>query len=121
MQRVFLSRMVNTPIMRMFSTGGRQFGKVKYFNNEKGFGFIARDDGEDVFVHQSQIKKDGFRSLRLNEDVEFEVEQNRNDPSKIFAVNVTGPEGEDVVGTSKEEFLRMKEAREFRDDSRGRF
>jgi cold shock protein len=117
MQRVLFSRFVSTPVMRMFSTG-RQLGKVKYFNNEKGFGFIARDGGEDVFVHQSQIKKDGFRSLRLDEEVEFEVEQNRNDPSKIFAINVTGPNGSDVVGTSKEEYLRMKEAREFRDDNR---
>lgn len=120
-----MSRMVTTmkspAVMRMFSNGGRQSGKVKYFNNEKGFGFISRDDGEDVFVHQSQIKKDGFRSLRLNEDVEFDVEANRNDPSKIFAVNVTGPEGVDVVGTSKEEYLRMKEARAFKDESLDRF
>ena len=93
----------------------RQAGKVKYFNNEKGFGFISRDNGEsDVFVHQSQIKKDGFRSLRLNEEVEFDVEVNKNDPSKIFAINVTGPEGADVVGTTKEEHLRMKESRESR-------
>ena len=97
------------PMARMFS-GMRQSGKVKYFNNEKGFGFIARENGDtDVFVHQSQIKKDGFRSLRLHEDVEFDVETNQSDSEKIFATNVTGPNGADVVGTNKEEYLRMKD------------
>lgn len=106
--RVFTSSKM-MPMARMFS-GVRQSGKVKYFNNEKGFGFIARESGEsDVFVHQSQIKKDGFRSLRLHEDVEFNVETNQHDPNKIFATNVTGPNGADVIGTNKEEYLRMKE------------
>ena len=116
MQRFLFSRTLATPVARFFGTEARHFGKVKYFNTEKGFGFIAREDGDgDVFVHQSELKKDGFRSLRLNEEVEFEVQANRNDPSKVFAVNVTGPNGADVVGTSKEEFLRMKETREARD------
>ena len=107
--RVSLMKM---PMMRMFSNQARHTGKVKYFNNEKGFGFIARAEGEgDVFVHQSQIKKDGFRSLRINEDVEFDVETNKNDPSKTYAVNVTGPGGADVVGTSKEEHMRIKDSR----------
>ena len=116
MQRSIFTKVFTTPFARMMST--RQMGKVKYFNNEKGFGFISRQDDTDVFVHQSQIKKDGFRSLRLNEDVEFDVEQNRNDPSKVSAVNVTGPNGADVIGTSKEEHMRMKDAREFRDSDR---
>ena len=115
MQRMMMFTRVSVmriPIVRSFSNQVRHTGKVKYFNNEKGFGFIARAEGEgDVFVHQSQIKKDGFRSLRLNEDVEFDVEANKNDPSKIYAVNVTGPGGADVIGTSKEEHIRLKESR----------
>lgn len=46
-------------------------GKVKWFNNEKGYGFIVREDLSDVFVHYSVIKGDGFKSLKEGEDVEF--------------------------------------------------
>lgn len=49
-------------------------GTVKWFNAEKGFGFIAPDDGSsDVFVHYSEIKGNGFRSLEENQQVEFEI------------------------------------------------
>lgn len=48
-------------------------GKVKWFSNEKGFGFIERDDGDDVFVHHSAIQMDGYRSLTEGQDVQFEV------------------------------------------------
>ena len=48
-------------------------GTVKFFNNEKGYGFISRDDGEDVFVHFSNISGSGFRSLEQGQQVEFEV------------------------------------------------
>jgi cold shock protein len=50
-------------------------GTVKWFNAEKGFGFIARADGPDVFVHYSEIEGNGFRSLEENQHVEFELEQ----------------------------------------------
>lgn len=50
-------------------------GTVKWFNAEKGFGFIAREDGPDVFVHYSEIDGGGFRSLDENQQVEFEVTQ----------------------------------------------
>ncbi len=53
----------------------RQIGTVKWFNDAKGFGFISRESGEDVFVHHTAIVGDGFRSLRENERVEFSVEQ----------------------------------------------
>jgi cold shock protein len=48
---------------------------VKWFNEKKGFGFISRDGGDDVFVHFSAIKRDGFKSLYEGDEVEFEVTQ----------------------------------------------
>ncbi len=48
-------------------------GTVKFFNNEKGYGFISRDDGDDVFVHYSNIAGDGYRSLEEGQAVEFEI------------------------------------------------
>ncbi|WP_166350857.1 cold-shock protein [Phytoactinopolyspora limicola] len=55
-------------------------GTVKWFNAEKGFGFIAREEGPDVFVHYSEIDGDGFRSLEENQPVEFEVAQGAKGP-----------------------------------------
>ncbi len=53
----------------------RETGTVKWFNNAKGYGFISRESGDDVFVHFSSIESDGFRSLDENQQVEFSVEQ----------------------------------------------
>lgn len=49
-------------------------GKVKWFNDQKGFGFIASEKGRDVFVHHSVIEGDGFRTLQENESVEYDFE-----------------------------------------------
>jgi len=55
-------------------------GKVKWFNDQKGFGFIEREDGDDVFVHFSAIQDDGFKSLEEGQDVEFEVVEGDRGP-----------------------------------------
>ena len=52
-----------------------QTGNVKWFDNTKGFGFISRQDGEDVFVHHSEIQGDGYKSLDEGASVQFEVTQ----------------------------------------------
>ena len=59
---------------------------VKWFNGSKGYGFIARSGGDDVFVHFSAIQADGFRSLEEGQKVEFEIEQG---PKGLQAANVT--------------------------------
>jgi CspA family cold shock protein len=53
----------------------RETGKVKWFNDSKGYGFITRESGPDVFVHHSAIEGDGFRTLAEDQEVEFEVVQ----------------------------------------------
>jgi len=55
-------------------------GTVKWFNAEKGFGFISVDGGSDVFVHFSAIEADGYRSLEENQRVEFEIKQGPKGP-----------------------------------------
>lgn len=51
----------------------RQTGSVKWFNNTKGYGFISRDNGDDVFVHYNSIQGEGYRSLEEGQKVEFDV------------------------------------------------
>ena len=53
----------------------KEIGKVKWFNETKGYGFIARDNGPDVFVHYSAIQGNGFKTLKEGQRVEFEVGQ----------------------------------------------
>lgn len=58
----------------------RETGSVKWFSNEKGYGFIERGNGEDVFVHHSDILGDGFKTLEEDEEVEYEVEEAEKGP-----------------------------------------
>ncbi|HET6147738.1 MAG TPA: cold shock domain-containing protein [Polyangia bacterium] len=60
-------------------------GKVKWFNDAKGYGFIARDDGPDVFVHHTAIQSEGFRSLSEGQTVEFDITEG---PKGLQAANV---------------------------------
>ncbi|HEX3037216.1 MAG TPA: cold-shock protein [Thermodesulfobacteriota bacterium] len=65
-----------------------QRGKVKWFNESKGYGFIEREGGKDVFVHYSAIESQGFKTLVEGEDVEFEVVEGPKGPqaSKVLKV-----------------------------------
>jgi len=61
-------------------------GTVKWFNNSKGYGFLGRDDGPDVFIHFSAIQSDGYKSLQEGDKVEFEIVEGQKGPQ---AANVT--------------------------------
>jgi CspA family cold shock protein len=63
-------------------------GTVKWFNNQKGYGFITPENGKDVFVHYSSIQGDGFKTLREGDTVEFELTQ--------------GPKGEQAVNVARQ-------------------
>ncbi len=65
----------------------RHTGKVKWFNDAKGYGFIERPDGPDVFVHYSAIQQDGFKTLTEGQEVEFDV--------------VDGPKGKQAANVTK--------------------
>nr|XP_043625234.1 glycine-rich protein 2 [Erigeron canadensis] len=84
----------------MADDGARKTGTVKWFNDTKGFGFITPDDGgEDLFVHQSSIRTDGFRSLGDGETVEYVIENGSDGRTK--AADVTGPDGAPVQGSTR--------------------
>jgi CspA family cold shock protein len=73
------------------SAGGftvKETGTVKWFNDAKGFGFISRESGPDVFVHHSAIQGDGFRSLAEEQSVEFDVTQGPKGPQAQNVVKV---------------------------------
>ncbi len=71
--------------------GMPEIGTVKWFNNDKGYGFIKRETGEDVFVHHTAIQASGYRTLNEGEKVEFDVKQG---PKGLQAENVHRVEGD---------------------------
>ena len=73
----------------------RDTGTVKWFSSEKGYGFIKREDGTDVFVHHSGISGDGFKSLNEGEPVEFEILQEPKGLKAYNVVRLEAPEGAD--------------------------
>jgi len=65
-------------------------GIVKWFSSAKGFGFIGRDDGQDVFVHYSAIQSDGYKTLKEGDEVEFEIVQGSKGPQADAVILVKG-------------------------------
>ena len=63
-------------------------GTVKWFNNQKGFGFISDEQGNDVFVHYSGIQSNGFKSLEEGQEVEFEVIEGQKGPQAVSVVKL---------------------------------
>jgi len=63
-------------------------GKVKWFNKDKGYGFIEREDGGDVFVHFSAIKEEGFKTLVEGQDVEFDIVEGARGPQAANVVKL---------------------------------
>lgn len=67
----------------------RVTGQVKWFNNAKGYGFIGRDGGSDVFVHYSAITGDGYRTLQEGETVEFEIVDGQKGPQAANVIKIS--------------------------------
>jgi CspA family cold shock protein len=84
-------RQTRAPILKEIrSTGMRTTGTVKWFNENKGFGFIVREDGEkDVFCHHSAIQGDGYKNLVEGEKVEFDVVEGAKGPAAENVVKIS--------------------------------
>ena len=86
-------------------------GKVKWFNDAKGFGFIEQEEGSDIFVHYTAINMEGFKTLSENQVVDFEVVEGPRGPQ---AANVVPAEGE--VAEKEEEVKEVEEEEEVKEE-----
>lgn len=80
--------------------GEKVTGTVKWFSNEKGYGFLQREGASDVFVHFSAIQSEGFKTLSEGQQVEFEVEQSPRGPQATNVVALTPPTDSGSSGRS---------------------
>ena len=71
-------------------------GTVKWFNNAKGYGFLGREDGPDVFVHYSSIQIDGYKSLKEGDEVEFDIIQGTKGPQADQVIRLRDPAARDA-------------------------
>ena len=72
--------------LKKFNDGTRRDGIVKWYSSGKGFGFIEHEHGEDIFVHQSEIRQSGFRYLNLGDHVEFEIGMGKKGPVALKVI-----------------------------------
>jgi CspA family cold shock protein len=84
-RKIYLGRRID-PSTKSRAAMERMKGTVKWFNNAKGYGFIGRDDGPDVFVHYSAIASEGYKSLHEGDEILFEITQGEKGPQ---AANVS--------------------------------
>ena len=96
-----LGFVLQTKKIYTYETGVRRDGTVKWFSPNKGFGFIEQDNGDDLFVHQSEIRHTGFRFLNLGDRVEFEVGSGKKGPVALKVVRTNPAEPEDYPLTQQ--------------------
>jgi CspA family cold shock protein len=72
-------------------------GTVKWFNNAKGYGFLGREDGADVFVHYSSIQIEGYKSLKEGDEVEFDIIQGSKGPQADHVIRLRDPAARDAA------------------------
>ena len=97
-----LGLVLQTKISNSFEAGVLGVGTVKWFNPNKGFGFIEQDNGDDLFVHQSEIRQAGFRFLNLGDRVEFEVGSGKKGPVALKVIRTKSADPEIVPNNYKE-------------------
>jgi CspA family cold shock protein len=97
-----LGLVLQTKKSNTFVAGVRGVGTVKWFNPNKGFGFIEHDNGDDLFVHQSEIRQAGFRFLNLGDRVEFEVGSGKKGPVALKVIRTKSADPENVTNNYEE-------------------
>ena len=97
-----LGLVLQTKKSNTFEAGVRGVGTVKWFNPNKGFGFIEQDNGDDLFVHQSEIRQAGFRFLNLGDRVEFEVGSGKKGPVALKVIRTKSADSENIPNNYEE-------------------